>query len=189
MKGCFKMMDRFREDVVIKKNRVPEEIMYYLSAVIMVVSALIAVIEINGVVYSVTSGNFSIFDLILFLINGGIAALLFLYRDRLRTEYEYTFTNGVLDFAQVYNNKKRKSLGSLKIANVDAFGKVSSGSFHRYVTMEGVKQNRWFLNREAELYYFYFSKDSNKRLIIFEPVPEMVDYIKAYLPYGAYQEN
>jgi hypothetical protein len=76
-----------------------------------------------------------------------------------------------------------------ELANVDAFGKVSSGSFHRYVTMEGVKQNRWFLNREAELYYFYFSKDSNKRLIIFEPVPEMVDYIKAYLPYGAYQEN
>ena len=135
------MMDRFREDVVIKKNRIPEEILYYLSAVIMVVSAFIALIEMNGVIYSVSAGSFSVFDLVLFLINAGIAVLLFLYRDRLRTEYEYTFTNGVLDFAQVYNNKKRKSLGSLKIANVDAFGKVSSGSFHRYVTMNGVKRN------------------------------------------------
>ena len=183
------MMDRFREDVVVKKNRIPEEILYYLSAVVMVVAALIALIEINGVVYSIAGGNFSIFDLLLFLINAGIAVALFMFRDRLRTEYEYTFTNGVIDFAQVYNNKKRKSLGSLKVANVDAFGKVSSGSFHRYVTMNGVKQNRWFLNREAELYYFYFAKDGNKTLIIFEPVPEMVEYIKAYLPYGVYQEN
>lgn len=183
------MMDHFCEHVVVKKNRVMEEILYYLSAVIMVISALIAVFEINVVITAVTSGQFLPVELGMFVVNGAIAVLLFLFRDRLRTEYEYTFTNGTLDFAQVFNNKKRKSLGSLKVNNVDAFGKVASGSFHRYISMPNVKQERWFLNRDADLYYFFFQKDGNKRIIIFEPQSELVDDIGHYLPYGAKQEN
>ena len=183
------MMDRFREEVVIKHHRGLEEVMYYVSAALMVFTALIAVIELNVVVQTIAMGQFDFIGLIYFLFNGGLAVLLFLYRDRLRTEYEYTFTNGSLDFAQVFNNKKRKSLGSLKVNNVDAFGRVASGSFHRYSGMQGVKITNWFLNREADLYYFYFQKDGNKKLIVFEPSKEMVDYIMAYLPYGAKQEN
>ena len=118
----------------------------------------------------------------------GGAVLLFLFKDRLKTEYEYTFTNGDLDFAQVFNNQKRKSLGSLKVTRVDAFGPVSGSSFQRYVSMPGIKRNNWFLNRGAELYYFYFQKENNKRIIIFEPNEEMVSYIKQYLPRGAWQE-
>ncbi len=183
------MMDRFREEVVVKRHRVLEEIMYYVSAVLMVFTALLAVIQINFVIQTIAMGQFDLVSLISFVINGGIAVLLFLFRDRLRTEYEYTFTNGSLDFAQVFNNKKRKSLGSLKVNNVDAFGKVNSGSFHRYSSMQNVKITNWFLNREADLYYFFFQKDGNKRLIVFEPTPEMVEYITAYLPYGVKQEN
>ena len=87
------------------------------------------------------------------------------------------------------NNRKRKALGSLNVAKVDAFGKVASGSFHRHVSAPGVKQLRWFLNRDAELYYFAFSKDGKKSLIVFEPSKAMVDNIRHYLPFGAYQEN
>ena len=112
---------------------------------------------------------------------------LFFYHDRLRTEYEYTFTNGDLDFAMVFNNQKRKSLGSLKVRNVEAFGPVNSQAFQRYISMKDVKTNRWFLNRGAELYYFYFQKESNKRMIIIEPNEEMISFIKQYLPHGAYQ--
>ena len=183
------MNDHFREEVVIKKNRIPEEIMYYLSAVIMVIAAIIFIFEINVLINAIFGGQFYAAEIIFCLLNGAIAVLLFLYRDRLRTEYEYTFTNGTLDFAKVFNNNKRKSLGSLKVNNVDAFGKVSSGSFHRYISMQGVKQERWFLNRGAELYYFFFQKDGNKRIIIFEPTAEMVADIEHYLPYGVKQEN
>ena len=104
-------------------------------------------------------------------------------------EYEYTFTNGSLDFAMVYNNKRRKNLGALNVAKVDAFGKVQSGSFHRHVSTPNVKQLRWFLNREAELYYFAFSKEGKKSVIVFEPSEVMVDMIKHYVPRGVYQEN
>ena len=176
-------MDRFLEEVVVKRQRLIEEIMYYLALVMMVISSVVALMLLQMVFYA-----FSVGMLVAILLFGGMAVYLFLFRDRLRLEYEYTFTNGMLDFAQVFNNKKRKNLGSLNCKTVDAFGKVSGSSFQRYVSMPGVKQTRWFLNRDAELYYFYFQKENSKRVIVLEPSEDMVEYIRFYLPHGAYQE-
>lgn len=176
-------MDHFKEEIVVKKSRGLDEAVYILSGVMMVILALIALMLLNVVVAS-----FSIPTLVLILISGGGAVLLFLRKDRLRTEYEYTFTNGEMDFAQVFNNQKRKSLGTMRVKNVEAFGPVSSQTFQRYITMPGIKRDHWFLNRGAELYYFYFAKEGTKRVIVLEPSDEMVDMIKKYLPRGAYQE-
>ena len=142
----------------------------------------------SAVTRALTSGGFDWMTLALFLVSGGICAYTFFFHDKILTEYEYTFTNGSLDFAEVYNNKKRKSLGSLNVRNVESFGKVNSDSFARYVSMPGVKRMNWFLNREAELYYFYFTKDQDKKMIILEPSEQMVQYIRTYLPRGAYRE-
>lgn len=128
-------------------------------------------------------------DLILGLISVASCVLLFLFRGRLRTEYEYNFTNGELSFAAVYNNVKRKSLGNLNVKTVEAFGPVNSGAFNRYINMQGVKQTRWFLNRDGNLHFFFFQKNGNKRVIIFEPSPDMVADIKLYLGHGVYQEH
>ena len=176
-------MDRFLEEVVVKRHRGLEEVLYILSMVMMVVCAVGALFTLQLLFYA-----FSLPMLVTILLLGGMAVYLFLFRDRLRLEYEYTFTNGSLDFAQVFNNKKRKNLGSLNCKTVDAFGKVSSQSFQRYISMQGIKQMRWFLNRDAELYYFYFQKDGNKSIIVLEPSEDMVEYIRFYLPHGAYQE-
>lgn len=176
-------MDRFLEEIVVKKNKVLNEILFVLSMVVMILSALMGLFNLQFLFYA-----FSVPQLVVTLINIGIAVVLFLFRDRLRTDYEYTFTNGDMDFAMVFNNRKRKSLGSLKVNRVDAFGKVSSPAFQRYITMPGVRKDNWFLNRGAELYYFYFQKENNKRIIIFEPNEEMVSFIKQYLPRGAWQE-
>lgn len=176
-------MDRFMEEVVVKKQRGFNEVLYMLSMVAMVLMALFAVM-----MFQMIFVQFSIQLLLMLLINAAGAILLFLYRGHLRTEYEYTFTNGDLDFAQVFNNQKRRSLGSLKVMKVDAFGPVAGSAFQRYVSMPGIKRNNWFLNRGANLYYFYFQKEASKRLIIFEPSEEMVAFIKQYLPRGAWQE-
>ena len=177
-------MDHFLEEVVVKHRNTLNRIVYYLSWVIMIVSAVLAMWGLQSIFM-----GFNLASLIFVLAFGGIVAYIFFFHDKLLTEYEYTFTNGALDFAEVYNNKKRKSLGSLNVRTVDAFGKVSSGSFQRYLNMKDVKKMNWFLNRDAELYYFYFSKDSNKKMIILEPSEEMVGMIKQYLPRGVYQEN
>ena len=177
-------MDRFLEEVVKKHHRGMDEVMYYLSWVMMIVCAVLGFMTLQMMLYSFNLGT--IVTTVVFL---GIAVYLWFTHDRMRTEYEYTFTNGSLDFAMVFNNKKRKSLGSLNVAKVDAFGKVQSGSFRRHTSSKDVKHLRWFLNRESELYYLAFAKEGKKSVIIFEPSEEMVGYIKHYLPYGAYQEN
>ena len=176
-------MDRFMEEVVVKKQRGLNEALFMLSMVAMVFLGIF-----GFMMFQVLFQQFDVITLALTVVCLGGAFLIYLYRDRLRTEYEYTFTNGALDFAMVFNNQKRKSLGSLTVNRVDAFGKVSGSAFQRYVSMNGIKTSNWFLNRGAELYYFYIQKESSKRLIVFEPSEEMVAYIKFYLPHGAWQE-
>ena len=176
-------MDHFLEEVVVKQKNTMNRILYYFSWVVMVFAALVASMTLSSLTM-----QFNWFSVVVILLSAGIAVYTWFFHDRLLTEYEYTFTNGALDFAEVYNNKKRKSLGSLNVRNVEAFGKVSSSSFQRYLNTPGIKRMNWFLNREAELYYFYFTKESDKKMIILEPSDEMVGYIRQYLPHGAYRE-
>jgi hypothetical protein len=174
-------MDHFMEEVVVKRNRLMQEALYYLANIVMVVSALLGFMMLQWIF-----SGFSLQLLASVLLMIGSAALLFVYKDRLRTEYEYTFTNGELDFAQVYNNKKRKNLGTMRVKNVDAFGPVESDHFRRLISMPGAKARNWFLNRDAKLYYFYYVKDSVRRIIVFEPSEELVEFIRKYLARGVY---
>lgn len=192
------MMDHFREDVATKRNTGSQSIIYVIVTVMMFVFALIAFTVLQGLITRIASGQMDgiFYSVALFLLTGGPAVLAFLRRDYIKTEFEYTFTNGALDFAMVLNNKRRKALGSMDVRKATAFGKVTSGAFQRYSKMQGIKQCRWFVNREAELYFFYVVKESgevtkgsNKRLIIFEPTEEMVEMIKVYLQRGVLQVN
>ena len=126
-------MDHFLEEIVIRRKRALTELLYYLSNGIMVLSALIGMWMLTNLL-----SNFSLMALVITLVFGGGAVLLYLYRDRLRTEYEYTFTNGELDFAQVFNNQKRKNLGTMRVKNVEAFGVVDSNQFRKLINMPGL---------------------------------------------------
>ena len=109
-------MDHFLEEVVVKRKNTVNRILYYLSWVIIILAALTASMTLSTLTMS-----FNWFSVIIILVSAGIAVYTWFFHDKLLTEYEYTFTNGALDFAEVYNNKKRKSLGSLNVKNVEAF--------------------------------------------------------------------
>ena len=124
-----------------------------------------------------------------FLVFGGIAVLIWFKKDNLRIEYDYTFTNGDLDVGKVFGNARRKLMTSLSMKNVEACGPVTDPSFQRYITMRDVKKHNWFVNREAELYYFYFVKNSVKHIIVLETSREMIDMLRPYLNYGVWNEK
>ena len=116
-------MDNFLEEVATKRNRGAETVMYVLANIMMVVFGLWAFLMLQGIMMLINAGEGAgpiIYYVVMTLLTGGIAVLLFLRRDRIRTEYEYTFTNGQMDFAQVFNNKKRKNLGTMNLKNVEA---------------------------------------------------------------------
>ena len=184
------MMDQFLEQVASKRNSGMQSLMIAFAWVVLVITGIYGMLLFSQITYafsiSTTAGIVQIVAAIAFL---GAAVLIYLFKDRLRTEYEYTFTNGTLDFAAVYNNAKRKALGTMNLKNIKACGKVASGSFNRYINMQGIKRSNWFVNREADLFYIYFEKDSAKRIIIMEPNEEMERLIRGAVPQGAYQVN
>ena len=185
-------MDQFLEEVSAKRQQGLAAFMIALANVMMVLLAIFAVMTVNSLInYAMTSGFDATFfyNLVIFLVSAGCAVLLFFKRDTLRTDYEYTFTNGILDFAQIFNNRKRKNLGTMNRKNIEACGEVASGSFNRYISMPGVKKNNWFANRDGKLFYLYFSKDNVKRIIIIEPSEEMANLIRRAVNQGVYQIN
>ncbi|MDR3050273.1 MAG: hypothetical protein LBU67_00950 [Oscillospiraceae bacterium] len=177
-------MDHFREEIVVRRNRGLQSALYALCWLGIVFFGFVALIYLQGTVMQL---NFNIPGIVILLVSGGAAVLLYLRKDNLRLEYEYTFTNGELDFAMVLGNRRRKELGSMRVRNVEACGLVAHPSFQRYITMPGIRKNNWFLNRGANLFYFYFVKDGSKRLIVIEPSQEMVALIKSYAAHNAFQ--
>ena len=145
------MTDQFREEAVSSRNQTFPSIMLGLSWVLLVFSALYGFMWLQNALYAFAQSGVQsgLISLALALVLLGAAVMIFLFKDRLRTDYEYTFTNGILDFAAIYNNKKRKALGSMNLKNIKACGKVASGSFNRYINLPGIKRSNWFVNREG----------------------------------------
>jgi hypothetical protein len=181
-------LDNFREEVAVRRNAGTYNLLYMLAWVAMVVFALMAMIGLSGVM-SMMSTGFNIMPILLLVLFGGVAFLIFRFKDELKSEYEYVFTNGDLDVSKVLNNSRRRYLTSLTMKNVEAAGPVKGASFQRYISMQGIKKHNWFLNREANLYYFYFVKSGVKHLMVVELTNEMVDLVKRpnYMNYGIWQ--
>lgn len=176
------MMDNFKEEIVSRRNSLLPNILYVLAWVMIVLFGLYALMMFQFVFLA-----FSLPTLLVFLVSAACAVLLFLYKDRLKVEYEYTFTNGTLDFAKVMRNSSRKELGSMNVQNVTACGHVAHDSFQRYLSMKDVDRKNWFLNRDGNLFYFYYVKNDAGHMIIIEPTEELVEMIRRYLPAGVYQ--
>ena len=178
-------MDHVHEEIVRPRSRTLGNLLYVLCWVVIILFGAIALITLSSLM---AQPRLDLVLILTLLISGGGAVLLYLRRNHLKVEYEYSFTNGEIDFARVYNNVRRKELGSMKVANVSACGWVAHPSFRRYISMPGLRKDNWFLNREANLFYFYFIKSGNKRVIVIEPTEELAALIKRYASRGAFQE-
>lgn len=175
-------MDHFKEEVVIPRSNLLGNILYVLCWVLLVVFGLYGMLTLQMLMFS-----FNIATILLAVVSIGAAVLLFIYKDNFKVEFEYSFTNGTLDFAKVLRSAKRKELGSMNVANVSACGHVAHDSFRKFLAMKDVTKRNWFLNRDGNLFYFYYVKDNKKNMIIIEPSEEMVEMIRHYLPVGVYQ--
>lgn len=176
------MMDNFKEDIVTSRNTFLPSLLYMISWVAVVFFGLYAYMLLQTMFMA-----FSVGGLVWMLLSAAIAVLIFFTKDKLKLEYEYTFTNGSLDFAQVFRSAKRKELGSMNVRNVAACGHVAHDSFHRFLAMKDVEKKNWFLNRDGNLFYFYYVKENKKHMIIIEPSEEMVSMIRNYVQPGVYQ--
>ena len=182
-------MDNFKEEVVVKRNRALNSLLYVLCWVFMILFGLIALLNLSAVMNgSFLQNGFDFWVLVRLAIYGGLTYLLWRYKDNFRTEYEYTFTNGELDVSSVLGNSRRKYLTNLPMKNVEACGRVTGKGFQRFTNSKDVKKHNWFLNRDSDLCWFYFVKNGVKHIIVIEPSDEMVDMMKPYLNFGVWND-
>ena len=175
-------LDNYKEDIVSRRNQTLPSILYMICWVFVIILALYA-----SLLLQVVFMQFNFISLLLLVASPGLAVLLFFKKDDFKVEYEYTFTNGTLDFARVLRSARRKELGSMNVANVSACGHVAHDSFRKFLSQKDVEKKNWFLNRDGNLFYFYYVKENKKHMIIIEPSEEMVDMIRRYVAVGAYQ--
>ena len=186
-------MDDFLEIVAYRRRQGLFSLLYYLCWLVLLILALVAAIALMNVIsMNPETGGimFSWMNLLLALAAGAAAFGLWRLSDNCRVEYDYTFTNGNLDVSRVLNNKRRKYLTALEMKDVIRCGPAAGPAFAKTLNEPGIKRHNWFVNRDANLYFFYFQKKGLKHVIVLELTQEMVDMIrsKKYLPRDAWYD-
>ncbi len=109
------------------------------------------------------------FSAILVLLAFGVGYLAFFLYGKLKVEYEYILTAGVVDIDRIQNQRRRKRVGSFTVADVSGIGKAERAPVGHEV--------RRFCARD-DGYYFAFGND----LIIFAPNERFREEMCKYLP-------
>ena len=109
-------MDNFKEEVVTRRQgRTLNALGYTLSWFLLICFGFVGIMGLSGLM----ALQFSVANVLTLLVGGGVAFLLYRYKDNFRVEYEYSFTNGEMDFAMVLGNARRKQLRTPCAARAD----------------------------------------------------------------------
>lgn len=184
-------MDDFLEQVARRRKQGIYSLIYFLTWFVIIMFAITGVMNLMNILGVDENGlMFNFMALIMAVVFGGIAFLLWRRVDYCRMEYDYTFTNGILDISQVLNNKRRRYLTALDLSEVIRCGPCQGPGFQKTLSEKDLKKHNWFLNRDANLYYFYFVKKNIKHLAVVELTDEMVALIrsKSYLQKGVWTD-
>ena len=188
-------MDVFVEQIVTRKRRGMYEALFYVCWVLLVCCALLGLSGLMNILYTGADGSLGFRPLAVGMAAGFLGGAFLLWRAtlRLRTEYDYSFTNGVIDVARVMNGRKRVYLTSFDVKDLRAAGEEGSGAYQSCVRQSGVQLHRWYLNKEAKKYFFFFEKKGGRHLFVLELDDEMSKtifsrrYLTAEVWDGAYK--
>ena len=185
-------MDDFLEQVARRRKQGAYTLLYVFLWMVVVVCGLIALMGLTSIIGADETGiRFNFISLIVGVVFGGIAFLAWRRSDYCRVEFDYSFTNGILDISQVLNNRRRRYLTALDMKDVVRCGPAKGPAFQKTLQEPGLKKHNWFLNRDANLYYFYFVKNNVKHMAVVELHAEMVEMIRSknYLQKGVWMDE
>ncbi len=176
--------DVFHEEIIVRQNRTIFNILYTFLNIFMYIFVIFAIISLQGLLAAVTNPEIPILNnAIVFLAFAGITVLIYFNKDNLKMDYEYSYTNGVLDIARVKNNKIRKELLSCNTKDeLELVAPIMTNEFNRYQNMSEIKKVNAWLNRDIKKYFAIIRKENQKYMLIFEPSEKFVSILKKYNP-------
>lgn len=104
---------------------------------------------------------------------------------RQNVEYEYTFTNGVLDVDVIYAKSTRRNLVSVRAVDISHCARRDDARFEKQY--DNVPQHLLLIhatsNRPgAKVYYADFLYNAERTRLLFEPNQKILDMMKKYNP-------
>ncbi len=176
-------MDVFHEEVCARGplKGLPFAL-YIVSWGISVIVGVIALLQVY-----VLLNNFTVADLLLALGFLAVIGATFLYRELSAVDYEYSLTNGDLEFARIINNKKRRDDFTVNLTNIIAAGFARNAKFGDLDKMPGIKRHNFFLRADTPHYFLCF-RDASERphMVVYEPSQELEKLVRQLVPHGQY---
>jgi hypothetical protein len=170
------MADNVKEEIITKHKKALSMFAYVIMIFTAVISGLIGSVALMGIT---SSGNM-LASIITVVIFGGGAVAMWFGKDFLRVEYEYSFTNGVVDIAQVVNNRRRKELITFKTREVEYVASIEDPKLHNFESRPNIKKIKAVLNADSNIYFASFRKNDAQYLVYFEPSPEFLKFMRMY---------
>ncbi len=101
-----------------------------------------------------------------------------------KLEYEYCFTNGILDIDKIINFRSRKSMLEINVRKMEMMGTRQNRAFFANMEDRSVKKVDACTYREAEDLCFLLFRDEagRKIMVLFNPNDEIKEGIRRYNP-------
>lgn len=185
--------DVFVEQTLARRNDMAYRILYWTLWAAVAVLGFYSALSLFNIIAYTQDGEIRI-NLIAAIITVAAGALaIFVYRktDDVRIEYDYAFTNGILDVSRVMNRRRRRYMMELDLKTVERAGYAGDGEFERLRRSGTYRLLDFTLNRGAEKMYFAFAKNGKNYIALIEPSQEMESAIRsrAWLPQGVLRDK
>ncbi len=167
-------MDIFVEQLV-KKKRGIKELMTVLASIL----GALAVLWIVPFAFVIPGIGFALFALCVIFIY-----LLYFLVTSINQEFEYSFTNGILDIDKIINMRKRKKMLEINVRKMEMMGRNTAAEFGKYMVDSNVKKVYACTHKDAEdLCFLVFPEESGKTImLLFNPNEKITEAIRRYNP-------
>ena len=167
-------MDIFLEQIV-KKKRGIKEFLIVLAAMV----GVLAVLFVLTLAFAIPGIGFLIFAVCVVLMY-----LLYFLVTSINLEYEYSFTNGILDVDKIINARRRKSMLEINIRKMELMGDRMAPEFEKYLATESLKKVYACTHRDAEdlCFLVFVDHDGKEKMLLFNPNEGIKDAIRRYNP-------
>lgn len=167
-------MDIFVEQLVKKKRGVKELLTVFAS--ILGAILLLWVMTFAFVFPFIGFGIFAVCVVCMYLLYFLITSI--------NQEYEYCFTNGILDVDRIINMRKRKKMLEINVRKMELMGNRTSVEFRKYMEDSSVKKVYASSSKDAEdLCFLIFPHESGKNyMLLFNPNEKITDAIRRFNP-------